>query len=116
MKFLGKQYIIEMKECNVKLLNDPEFIGKIMYESALKANATVVQQFFHQFSPFGVSGTIVIAESHINIHTWPEHKYAAIDIFTCSDSLNAENAINHLQKSLEAKQCNTSMIHRGEVL
>lgn len=115
MKFLGKQYIIELKECNSKLLDDPEFIGKIMTEAALKANATIVQQFFHQFSPFGVSGTIVIAESHINIHTWPEHAYAAIDIFTCSDTLNAEAAIKHLEEALEAKMCTTSMINRGQI-
>lgn len=115
MKFLGKQYIVELKECNPKHLDDAEYIGKIMTEAAIKANATIVQQFFHQFSPYGVSGTIVIAESHINIHTWPEHAYAAIDIFTCSDQLIAENAINHLKESFEAKICTTSMINRGEI-
>jgi S-adenosylmethionine decarboxylase proenzyme len=115
MKFLGKQYMVELKGCDSKLLDDPDFIGKIMTEAALKANATIVQQFFHQFSPFGVSGTIVIAESHINIHTWPEHNYAAIDIFTCSDTLIAENAIQHLKISLKAKDCTTSMMNRGQI-
>ncbi len=115
MKFLGKQYIIELKDCNAKLLDDPDYIGQIMTEAALKANATIVQQFFHQFSPFGVSGTIVIAESHINIHTWPEHAYAAIDIFTCSDTLKADNAISHLKIALEANVCHTSMINRGQI-
>lgn len=115
MKFLGKQYIVELKDCNASFLDDPELIGEIMTEAAIQAKATIVQQFFHQFSPFGVSGTIVIAESHINIHTWPEHQYAAVDIFTCSDTLIAENAINYLKKSLEAKMCNISMINRGEI-
>ena len=115
MKFLGKQYMIELKGCNSDKLNDPEYIGKIMAEAAIKANATIVQQFFHQFSPFGVSGTIVIAESHINIHTWPEHGYAAIDMFTCSDTLIADNAIQHLRICLEATDCTTSMINRGQI-
>ncbi|GLR16622.1 adenosylmethionine decarboxylase [Portibacter lacus] len=115
MRFLGKQYMVELKGCNAKLLDDPEFIGTAMREAALKANATIVQQFFHQFSPFGVSGTIVIAESHINIHTWPEHAYAAIDMFTCSDTLIAENAIEYLKEALEAKECTTSMMNRGQI-
>ncbi|MCL4110515.1 UNVERIFIED_CONTAM: hypothetical protein GTU68_047764 [Idotea baltica] len=107
--------MVEMKGCNTKYLDDPEYIGRIMNEAALKANATIVQQFFHQFSPFGVSGTIVIAESHINIHTWPEHAYAAIDMFTCSDTLIAEKAIEHLKMCLEAKECTTSMMNRGQI-
>lgn len=115
MKFLGKQYMIELKGCNTEKLNDPAYIGKIMTEAALAANATIVQQFFHQFSPFGVSGTVVIAESHINIHTWPEHAYAAIDMFTCSDTLIADNAIEYLRTELEAKDCTTSMINRGQI-
>lgn len=115
MQFLGKQYIVELKGCNASFLDDPDFIGEVMHEAALRAKATIVQQFFHQFSPFGVSGTIVIAESHINIHTWPEHHYAAIDIFTCSDTLLAEKAIAYLQKALECKDCNTSMINRGMI-
>ena len=107
--------MVELKGCNPSLLDDPDFIGKTMTEAALKANATIVQQFFHQFSPFGVSGTIVIAESHINIHTWPEHGYAAVDMFTCSDTLIAENAIEHLRIALEAADCSTSMMNRGQI-
>lgn len=115
MRFLGKQYMVELKGCNAQLIDDPVFIEQTMKEAAIKANATIVQQFFHQFSPFGVSGTIVIAESHINIHTWPEHGYAAIDMFTCSDTLIAENAIDYLRKKLEAKDCTTSMMNRGQI-
>ncbi|WP_235299165.1 adenosylmethionine decarboxylase [Portibacter marinus] len=115
MKFLGKQYMVELQGCNAELLDDPSFIGEAMTNAALKANATIVQQFFHQFSPFGVSGTVVIAESHINIHTWPEHFYAAIDIFTCSDTLEAEKAIDYLKEILEARNCTTSMINRGQI-
>lgn len=113
MKFLGKQYIIELQGCNAEKLDNPDYIGKIMTQAALEAKATIVQQFFHQFSPYGVSGTIVIAESHINIHTWPEHQYAAVDMFTCGETLDADKAISYLVSSLEATSYNTSMINRG---
>jgi len=107
--------MVELNGCNAQLLDDTDFIGKAMTQAALRANATIVKQFFHQFSPFGVSGTIIIAESHINIHTWPEHQYAAIDIFTCSDTLLADQAIEFLEKELEAESCTTSMINRGQI-
>lgn len=86
-----------------------------MQEAALQANATIVQQFFHQFSPFGVSGTVIIAESHLNIHTWPEHRYAAVDIFTCGETLDAEAAISYLKEKFEAETSHTSVIKRGEI-
>lgn len=113
MEFLGKQYFIELYNCDTSLLDDPEFIGKHMVQAAKEANATVVQQFFHQFSPFGVSGTVVIAESHINIHTWPEHGYAAIDMFTCGESLEADKGIEYLAKWLKAKSKEVRCINRG---
>ncbi len=112
---LGVQYMVELFECKTQLLNDPVFIEKMMLAAAEKANATIVQQFFHQFSPFGVSGTVVIAESHINIHTWPEHNYAAVDIFTCGDTLNADAAINSLKKLLEAQELQISQHNRGSL-
>lgn len=113
MEFLGKQFFVELYDCDEKLLNDSDYIGHHMVLAAKAANATVVQQYFHKFSPYGVSGTVVIAESHINIHTWPEFQYAAVDIFTCGDSLQAEKAILHLQSWLKAKKVETQTINRG---
>lgn len=115
MEFLGTQYIVELNQCNAQILDDPERIGQIMLEAAKAAKATIIQQFFHHFSPHGVSGTIVIAESHINIHTWPEHQYAAVDIFTCGDSLDANKAISVLESKLTAKNCTISEIRRGHI-
>lgn len=111
---LGKQLMVEVYGCETKLLDDPVFIENCMVEAAKIANATVVQQFFHQFSPYGVSGTVVIAESHINIHTWPEYAYAAIDIFTCGPTLDAQAAIDFLQKKLNASKVNIQEYLRGD--
>ncbi len=112
--YLGLQIMVELYGCDVQLLDDPVFIEKSMLEAAQLANATVVQQFFHQFSPFGVSGTVVIAESHINIHTWPEHAYAAVDIFTCGESLNARAAIDFLEIKLKAGKVSSQKYLRGD--
>lgn len=111
--YLGRQYFVEMYDCDANLLDDTEFIGKHMLQAALEAKATVVQQFFHQFSPYGVSGTVVIAESHINIHTWPEHRYAAVDIFTCGETLDADKGISYLAHWLKAGKIEQKQINRG---
>jgi len=114
MDFLGRQYFIEFYDCDTNHLDDTEFIAKHMKEAARAANATMVQQFFHQFSPYGVSGTIVITESHLNIHTWPEHNYAAVDIFTCGETLEADKAIEYLAFWLKAKNHEVFIRNRGE--
>lgn len=113
--FLGKQIMVELYGCNVDKLNDQRFISESMTEAALKAKATIVQKYFHEFSPYGISGTIVIAESHINIHTWPEHNYAAIDIFTCGEELMPFAAAEHLKSVFEAAKMETKEYTRGSL-
>lgn len=115
MKTLGLQTMLELYGCNAALLDDTEYIRKSMLEAAEKANATIVQQFFHQFSPFGVSGTVVIAESHINIHTWPEHRFAAIDLFTCGVEMNITAACDYLMERLEACEHMIDSLNRGHM-
>jgi len=111
--YLGSQYIIELYQCSSDMLDDAVQLKALMHEAALAAGATVVQQFFHKFTPQGVSGTIVIAESHLNIHTWPEYGYAAVDIFTCGESLTPRKAMELLQEKLGAKKIKFDEIKRG---
>jgi len=84
-KYLGRHLIIEVYGCSFEKLNDAEKLRKVMISAAKRAGATILGDFFHKFNPHGVSGIVVIAESHISIHTWPEYGYAAIDIYTCGD-------------------------------
>ena len=84
-----------------------------MLEAARRACATVVNTVFHEFSPHGVSGVVVIAESHLAIHTWPEHRYAAVDIFTCGDVLEPKVAADYLQQMLGAAQVSLVQLERG---
>ena len=107
--------MLELYGCKTDFLNDVSFIEKVMVEAANRANATTVQQYFHQFSPHGVSGTIIIEESHINIHTWPEYDFAAIDIFTCNLGMDVRAACDYLNKILEAKKEIISSHDRGNL-
>ena len=83
MRALGRHVLAEFYGCSPEILNDIVKIEKLMVDAALEAGAEVKEVIFHQFSPQGVSGVVVISESHLAIHTWPEFGYAAIDVFTC---------------------------------
>lgn len=112
MEFLGKHYILELYDCPADLLSNPVFIGQIMEEAALEMQATIVESNFHHFNPLGVSGVIIIKESHLTIHTWPEYGYAAIDIFTCG-KIYMDKGITFLQKQLKAKKVEIKKLGRG---
>jgi S-adenosylmethionine decarboxylase proenzyme len=114
-EILGKQTMLEMYGCATQYLNDVAYIEQMMLEAARRAHTTVVQQFFHQFSPFGVSGTVVIAESHINIHTWPEHDFAAVDLFTCGKDMDVTAACQYLAEALQAQQHTIKTYERGDM-
>jgi S-adenosylmethionine decarboxylase len=80
--------LLELHGCNAELLNNPEALKELLLEAVRRGHGTIVTDVFHTFSPHGVSGVVVIAESHVAIHTWPEHGYAAVDIFSCGTKLN----------------------------
>jgi len=115
MRSLGNQIVAEFYDCNRNRLRDARFVENAMNEAARLAGATIVSQTFHHFSPHGVSGAVIIAESHLSIHTWPEYGYAAVDLFTCGESVDAEIAFRHLRESFKAKQVSTMEMRRGQV-
>ncbi len=115
MKALGNHILVEFYDCDKQIMNDAPFIEKVMNEASLLAGATIVGSHFHTFSPHGVSGVIVIAESHLSIHTWPEYGYAAVDIFTCGDVLDPEVAFHHLKKHFQAGSTSTIEMRRGQL-
>ena len=113
MNALGRHLLIELKDCNTEVLNDLDFLKRCLHDAAEQIGATVVNECFYEFSPHGVSGVLIISESHICIHTWPEHAYAAIDIFTCGDSVKPELAVNPLIEKLGAKKHSFIELKRG---
>ncbi len=113
MNALGKHLLLELKDCDREVLNDLGFLKGVLTAAASEAGATVLGESFHQFSPHGVSGVVIIAESHLFIHTWPELGYAAVDIFTCGDSVQPEKAAQKLIRELGAKSPSILEIQRG---
>jgi spermidine synthase len=114
MNALGRHILVEFTNCNADVLNDVSKIESSMIDAAQIAGATVINSTFHHFSPFGVSGVVVIQESHLAIHTWPEYRYAAVDLFTCGDTVDPWISFEHLKKAFEANYSAIEM-NRGSV-
>jgi S-adenosylmethionine decarboxylase len=114
LKSLGIHLLIEYYACDQNVLDDIDKIRESLLEAARASGATVLNHFFHRFSPQGVSGVVVIAESHIAIHTWPEYGYAAVDVFTCGERVNPWDAYYKLKELLGSKQTKVSEVTRGE--
>jgi len=104
---------VELHGCDPEALKSRDLIREIMVSAARVANATIVGVSFHEFSPFGISGMVVIAESHLSIHTWPEYRYAALDIFTCGDQLRPDTAAEFIRVKLKCKNASLVEVRRG---
>ena len=115
MNALGKHLLMELKDCDKEMLNDVDSLKSIMLTAANEAGATVLGESFHRFRPHGISGVIIIAESHLFIHTWPEYGYAAADIFTCGNSVQPEKAARILISQLGAKTHSIVEMQRGKL-
>jgi S-adenosylmethionine decarboxylase len=115
MNSLGRHLLTEFYGCDRKTLNDSDRIKKIMEEAAITSGASIVQSVFHLFNPHGVSGVVVIAESHLTIHTWPEYGYSAVDIFTCGEEVDPWRAHHYLKEKLGAGSTSTVEMLRGRI-
>lgn len=113
-KALGNHILVEFMNCDPQILNEVATIEKNMVEGARKAGATVINSTFHHFSPYGVSGVVVIQESHLAIHTWPEWGYAAVDLFTCGE-IDAWISFDYLKKSFKSDSYSAIEMKRGSV-
>lgn len=113
MNVLGKHLIVELVGCPFDLLDDLHSVSTILLEAAKLLKVTILQHKFHKFAPQGVSGYILISESHISIHTWPERGYAAIDLFTCGET-NLLEGLDLLKRRFRAKEDKHLLIERGD--
>jgi len=115
MNSLGRHVLVEFFGCSSDILNDVPLIESSMVAAAKEAGATVINSVFHHFSPFGVSGVVVIQESHLAIHTWPEYRYAAVDLFTCGNTVNPWVSFDKLKASFEADYGSALELNRGQL-
>ena len=112
--YLGNQTLVELYGCPAVLINDKVLVEKLLLEVTEIIGLTVVNSTIHHFSPIGVSGVVVIKESHISIHTWPEYNYVALDLFTYQ-KYEVQEGINYLSSKLKAAEVKIKKITRGSV-
>ena len=113
MDALGRHILAEVFGCDPDILNNVKCIEDIMVKAALAAGAEIREVAFHKFSPQGVSGDVVISESHLAIHTWPEYSYAALDVFTCGEKVDPWDACNYIVKEFRAENITATEVRRG---
>ncbi len=115
MNALGRHVIVELYDCKPSFLDDVTYVQNAMQNAAQQAGATIINLTFHHFSPYGVSGVVVIEESHLAIHTWPEWGFASIDLFTCGESTDPWKCYNVLKEAFEASHGSTIEMRRGQL-
>jgi S-adenosylmethionine decarboxylase len=113
---LGRHMTVEFYDCDHLALNDVKRMEEAFLEAARVSGATILESSFHSFEPQGVSGVVIIAESHFSVHAWPEHDYAAVDIFSCGEGIDFKKAVDSLKSLLDADEVIVSSdMNRGIV-
>ena len=113
MRALCQHTLLEYYGCDPARLKSAPALRASLCEAVRQAGGTIVKALFHSFSPYGVSGVVVITESHVTIHTWPEHAYAAVDIFSCSAKLAHAVIRRQLKRALAASRISQKSFRRG---
>lgn len=110
---LGKQYILDLKDCDNDVLDDLDFLRETLASVVHQTQEAPLSESFHQFTPQGVSGLVLANGSHVCIHTWPEYNYAAMDIFTHNESFDLEQASKIIIEKLGSKNPSVTELERG---
>ena len=113
MNVLGTHILLDLKDCDREMLNDLSLVKDALISAAQEVGAKILGESFHKFSPQGVTGVLPIAESHLCVHTWPEHGYAAVDVFTCSQSIDTERVVESLIGKFKSRDPSVMMVNRG---
>ena len=107
---MAKQLVVDLYGCG-EVIDDPEGIKEIAHKAIRFVGAEIVEECIHEFEPIGVTYFAVITTSHFSVHTWPEYGYAAVDIFSCTDTV-LEGISEMLQELFEAKEVKTQLVER----
>lgn len=113
MRTLCLHTLLEFYGCNPSRLKRAREVRRLLCRAVRDGGGKIVKTVFHNFSPYGVSGVVVITESHVTIHTWPEHRCAAVDIFSCSAKLNHAAIRRDLRRALSARRVARRSFARG---
>lgn len=114
MDTLGRHLILEAWGCCKEIVDSVDAVKSILIKATESTHATLVDVVCHRFSPYGVTGVAILAESHISVHTWPEHGYAAVDVFLCGDTINPQNAASFITQAFHAQETSLMVLERGD--
>lgn len=109
----GRHLILDLYECDPEILNDYKQLQNLLQIALVMAKANILRIFGEKFHPQGVTILALLAESHASIHTWPETKYAAIDLYTCGDTTQTHKAAEFLKTKLRAKIAEETELKRS---
>lgn len=109
---VGAHVLADFWGCRPEKLDDARLLMQALREAATVANMTILGEEEHKFEPQGFTGMLLLSESHISIHTYPEQGYAAVDVFTCGGGLT-EKAIKYLKDALQPEHVKEVVIRRG---
>ncbi len=111
----GDHYLVDLHGCDADIIGATEPTEAALLSAARQCGATIIEYHFHQFAPQGVSGMILIAESHLSVHTWPEDGFVAVDIFSCGEHMVPEVAIRVLEEAFNAERVDMMKVTRGSL-
>ncbi|MTT31680.1 adenosylmethionine decarboxylase [Terrilactibacillus sp. BCM23-1] len=103
MDGMGRHIISELWGCDEKKLNNLELIKQLILDTVKDTKAEIRKIVFHKFDPQGISGVVIFSESHVTIHSIPEHGYASIDIYSCHDQIDPKVSTENIAEVLHAK-------------
>jgi S-adenosylmethionine decarboxylase len=116
MQRIGRHLILELWGCDSERINSIETIQQAITETIEACGATLLDLRVYPFTPIGVTGVAILSESHFMIHTWPEHGYAAVDVFTCGMHTDPAAAVPVLQKHFAPERIQVMEMNRGLIV
>jgi S-adenosylmethionine decarboxylase proenzyme len=115
MDAIARHLLAEYYGCDPVQLNDPERLRPLLEQAVVEGKATVIKTSLHQFSPHGVSGVVILAESHLAVHTWPEYGFAAVEILVCGETPDPEASHRYLLGQLKPSHHTVRLLQRGDL-
>lgn len=112
-KTVGTHFLMDFWGVNAELLDDKKKILAILEIAAEKTHSQILGYKVHKFSPHGLTAVLLLAESHISIHTYPEHNFAALDVYTCGNHTTPEKGVAYLKASFKPKTFTIQKVKRG---
>ena len=116
MQRIGRHLILELWGCDADRINSIEVIKRAMTETIEACHATLLDLRVYPFTPIGVTGVAILSESHMMIHTWPEYGYAAVDVFTCGQNTDPNEAVPVLRHYFRPERVQVMEMNRGIII